>query len=94
MREEWQRRQDDVVAAADLMAMLKTIHPAYVFSHDALVFLTAFMREFNEELVSRCAIVHTHCHTARAMCVGATFSLHAGLHACVAQSCARCHLAL
>lgn len=52
-RSEWQRRKDGSVSDVDLSRVLKVVHPAYGFSHDATVFLAAFVRELQAVIVAR-----------------------------------------
>jgi hypothetical protein len=42
---KWSRRRDDVITDVEFSSLLKRIHPGYFFGSDALMLLTALMRE-------------------------------------------------
>ena len=49
----WQKRADDAVTEVDLANVMKKVHPAYTLQHDAIVFLSAIMRELLKVIVGR-----------------------------------------
>jgi len=42
---KWSRRRDDVITDVEFSSLLKRVHPGYFFGSDALMLLTALMRE-------------------------------------------------
>lgn len=50
---KWSRRRDDVITDVEFSSLLKRIHPGYFFGSDALMLLTALMREILTVFASR-----------------------------------------